>query len=78
MRLRSSQRRQGIVEAPPSSPVPTLERAEQGVEKVEIQLPPADGGAEAWKFLFAAFMVEAFIFGMAANECCHVSLGLIR
>ncbi|KAL8667197.1 MAG: hypothetical protein Q9202_000769 [Teloschistes flavicans] len=65
MRLRSSQRRQGIVEAPPSSPAPTLERAEQGVEKIEIQLPPADGGAEAWKFLFAAFMVEAFIFGFS-------------
>ncbi|KAL8772378.1 MAG: hypothetical protein Q9194_004616, partial [Teloschistes cf. exilis] len=68
VRLRSNQRRQGVIEAPPSSPEPSLESAEQGVEKVEIQLPPVDGGAGAWKFLFAAFIVEAFLFGMTAVE----------
>ncbi|KAL8686240.1 MAG: hypothetical protein Q9218_007246 [Villophora microphyllina] len=63
MRLRSSHRRQGIVEPPPPSPEPSFNSAEQDVEKVELQLPPVDGGAAAWKFLFAAFMIEAFIFG---------------
>ena len=32
-------------------------------EGVEQQLEPADGGAAAWKVLFATFMFEAVLFG---------------
>lgn len=33
------------------------------IEAVDHHLPPADGGPAAWRFLFAAFMVEAFQWG---------------
>lgn len=33
------------------------------IEKLSQKLLPADGGPGAWKFLFAASMVEAFILG---------------
>ncbi|KAL8772968.1 MAG: hypothetical protein Q9209_001988 [Squamulea sp. 1 TL-2023] len=67
LRLRSGNKRHGIVAAPPSPLSPqafSLDSLEQDVEKLEGQLPPVDGGIAAWRFLFAAFMVEAFIFGM--------------
>ena len=32
-------------------------------EGVEQQLEPADGGAAAWRVLFAAFIFEAILFG---------------
>ena len=32
-------------------------------ESMEQQLEPADGGAAAWKILFATFMFEAVLFG---------------
>ncbi|KAL8863552.1 MAG: hypothetical protein Q9178_000233 [Gyalolechia marmorata] len=66
-RLRSGNKRHGIVTAPPSplwSGATTLESLAQDVEKFEEQLPPVDGGIAAWRFLFAAFVVEAFIFGI--------------
>lgn len=34
-----------------------------GESGVEQQLEPADGGAAAWKVLFATFMFEAVLFG---------------
>ena len=33
------------------------------IEAVDHHLPQADGGPAAWRFLFAAFMVEAFQWG---------------
>lgn len=66
LRLRSGNIRHGIVAAPPS-PITcgasSCEISNQDVEKLERLLPPVDGGKAAWKFLFAAFMIEAFIFG---------------
>ncbi|KAL8706945.1 MAG: hypothetical protein Q9201_000106 [Fulgogasparrea decipioides] len=50
--------------APPPSPAPSLQSSDRDLEKLEAQLPPVDGGAAAWKFLFGAFMIEAFTFGM--------------
>ena len=35
----------------------------ENIEAVDHHLPQADGGPAAWRFLFAAFMVEAFQFG---------------
>lgn len=31
---------------------------------INQQLPPADGGADAWLFLAACFMIEALVWGM--------------
>ncbi|KAL8846892.1 MAG: hypothetical protein Q9221_008058, partial [Calogaya cf. arnoldii] len=70
LRLRSGNKRHGIIVAPPS-PITyrasSLESSGHDIEKLERQLPPVDGGKAAWKFLFAAFMVEAFIFGFPLN-----------
>ncbi|KAL9028556.1 MAG: hypothetical protein Q9180_007148, partial [Flavoplaca navasiana] len=66
LRLRSGTKRQGIIAAPPSaitSRALSSESLDQDVEKLERQLPPADGGITAWKFLFAAFMIEGLLFG---------------
>ncbi|KAL8996585.1 MAG: hypothetical protein Q9169_003924 [Polycauliona sp. 2 TL-2023] len=66
LRLRSANKRHGIVAAPPSpitSRATSFESSDQDIEKLEKDLPPVDGGKAAWKFLFAAFMVEAMIFG---------------
>ena len=41
----------------PESPVPT-----------DQDLPPADGGQKAWRFLFAAFMIEAFQWGQQIHQ----------
>jgi hypothetical protein len=30
----------------------------------EFQLPPADGGKDAWLFLAACFIIEALVWGM--------------
>ncbi|KAI4285598.1 MAG: hypothetical protein L6R38_000500 [Xanthoria sp. 2 TBL-2021] len=65
LRLRSGNKRQAIIAAPPSpitSRASSFESLDQDVEKLQ-PLPPVDGGIAAWKFLFAAFMIEAFIFG---------------
>ena len=35
----------------------------EDIEAVDYHLPQADGGPAAWRFLFAAFMVEAFLWG---------------
>lgn len=32
-------------------------------ENLSRPLPPVDGGPQAWKFLFGAFMIEAFQWG---------------
>ncbi|KAL8790294.1 MAG: hypothetical protein Q9213_000646 [Squamulea squamosa] len=74
LRLRSANKRQGIIAAPPSplsSRAISLESLDQDVEKLEEQLPPVDGGIAAWRFLFAAFMIEAFIFGMVDPNIPH-------
>lgn len=66
LRLRSGTKRQGVIAAPPSpvtSQALSFESLDQDVEKLERQLPPVDGGIAAWKFLFAAFMIEALLFG---------------
>ncbi|KAL8894805.1 MAG: hypothetical protein Q9192_004043 [Flavoplaca navasiana] len=70
LRLRSGTKRQGIIAAPPypvTSRAISFESLDQDVEKLERQLPPADGGIAAWKFLFAAFMIEALLFGFPLN-----------
>ncbi len=41
----------------------TRHNSNTGFEGVEQQLEPADGGAAAWKILFAVFMFEAILFG---------------
>ena len=49
-------------QAPRANPCSnTAELGEVGRE--EQQLEPADGGAAAWKVLFATFMFEAILFG---------------
>jgi len=40
----------------------------------ESNLPPVDGGKEAWLFLAASFVVEALVWGMYPS---HFSLSLI-
>ncbi|KAI4275516.1 MAG: hypothetical protein LQ337_003159 [Flavoplaca oasis] len=70
LRLRSGTKRQGVIAAPPSpvtSQALSFESLDQDVEKLERQLPPVDGGIAAWKFLFAAFMIEALLFGFPLN-----------
>lgn len=39
------------------------------IEKLTQKLLPADGGPGAWKFLFAASMIEAFILGELILVC---------
>lgn len=63
MCLRPGSRRHRIVAPPPPSRAPSIASSDQDVEKLETELPPVDGGPGAWKFLFAAFMIEAFLFG---------------
>ena len=63
LRLRSGNRRNGIVVAPVPSRAQSFQDQEPGLEKDEQRLPPTDGGAGAWKFLFGAFIVEALMFG---------------
>ena len=80
LRLRSGYKRHGIVAASPSplwSGATTLESLAQDVEKFDEQLPPVDGGIAAWRFLFAAFVVEAFIFGRM-NHYIYKSSKLMR
>ncbi|KAL8668690.1 MAG: hypothetical protein Q9168_006687 [Polycauliona sp. 1 TL-2023] len=70
LRLRSGNKRHAIVAAPPSpvtSRATSFQSSHQDVEKLEQHLPPVDGGKEAWKFLFAACMVEALVFGFPLN-----------
>ncbi|KAL9596045.1 MAG: hypothetical protein Q9219_006061 [cf. Caloplaca sp. 3 TL-2023] len=69
VRLRSWDRRGGVVlaPAPPPSREPSLQSSSQYSEKADTQLPPVDRGIGAWKFLFGAFMIEAFLFGFPLN-----------
>ncbi|KAL8728858.1 MAG: hypothetical protein Q9166_005098 [cf. Caloplaca sp. 2 TL-2023] len=69
--FRSWDKRHGIIAAPPSPVSPgatSLKSLDQDVEKLDEKLPPVDGGVAAWRFLFAAFMIEAFIFGRRDYE----------
>ncbi|KAL8722563.1 MAG: hypothetical protein Q9225_000958 [Loekoesia sp. 1 TL-2023] len=67
VRVRSTKRPEGIVLAPPPSREPSLQSSDQYSEKIDTGLPPVDRGIGAWKFLFAAFMIEGFIFGFPIN-----------
>lgn len=63
LRLRSGNKRRGIIFAPPPSPEPSSQSSDLCSEKAELELRPVDRGLGAWKFLFAAFMIEGFMFG---------------
>jgi hypothetical protein len=41
------------------------------------QLPPADGGKDAWLFLFACFMIEGFVWGIAPLRDLHIQMEAI-
>lgn len=63
LRLRSGNKRHGIIFASPPSPEPSTQSSDLCSEKAELELRPVDRGLGAWKFLFAAFMIEGFMFG---------------
>lgn len=63
VRVRSSKRPEDVVLAPPPSRETSLQSSHQYSEKIDTELPPVDRGIGAWKFLFAAFMIEGFMFG---------------
>ncbi|KAL9053515.1 MAG: hypothetical protein Q9206_003909, partial [Seirophora lacunosa] len=67
LRLRSGNKRRGIIFAPPPSPEPSSQSSDLCSEKAELELRPVDRGLGAWKFLFAAFMIEGFMFGFPIN-----------
>ncbi|KAI4248541.1 MAG: hypothetical protein L6R40_001103 [Gallowayella cf. fulva] len=70
LRLQSELERTGIVAAPPSplsSRAISPQSSDRDLEKSDKELPPVDGGAAAWKFLFAGVMIEAFLFGFPLN-----------
>ncbi|KAL9612297.1 MAG: hypothetical protein Q9167_003121 [Letrouitia subvulpina] len=52
-----------------SGPAQTLAKlsGDTDIEKLSQKLLPADGGPGAWKFLFAASMIEAFMLGLPLN-----------
>ncbi|KAL8806844.1 MAG: hypothetical protein Q9182_001104 [Xanthomendoza sp. 2 TL-2023] len=67
LQLHSGVRRHGTAAAPPS-PLSfgetSLQSLDKDVENLDKRLPPIDGGPAAWRFLVAAFIIEAFMFGM--------------
>ncbi|KAL9024694.1 MAG: hypothetical protein Q9196_006323 [Gyalolechia fulgens] len=65
--LRSGNKGEGTIVAPPPSREPSLRGSDQSPEKIDIDLPPADRGSGAWKFLFAASIIEGFMFGFPMN-----------
>ncbi|KAL8871379.1 MAG: hypothetical protein Q9174_002772 [Haloplaca sp. 1 TL-2023] len=67
IRLRSGNRRHEIIAPPPPSREPSIASSDRDIEKSDEHSPPVDGGPGAWKFLFAAFMLEAFMFGFPLN-----------
>ena len=54
---------EGVADTEGSDGEPAHERAHQDTELGDQLLPPADGGLVAWRFLFAAFTMEAFQWG---------------
>ncbi|KAL8941909.1 MAG: hypothetical protein Q9216_001982 [Gyalolechia sp. 2 TL-2023] len=62
LRLRSWNKGEGVIVAPPPSRELSLQSLDKFPEKVDTDLPPADRGSGAWKFLFAASMIEGFIY----------------
>lgn len=51
--------------APPVPPVPRRnETASEDAPVIQQYLPPVDGGLAAWKLLGAAFVFEAFLWGL--------------
>ena len=69
MRLRSGNSKNGIVAPPPPSLKPSVASSDRDIEKSDELLPCVDGGPAAWKFLFAASMMEAFMFGKLCPLC---------
>ncbi|KAI4177177.1 MAG: hypothetical protein LQ343_000659 [Gyalolechia ehrenbergii] len=67
LRSRSWNKGESIIVAPPPSRGSSLQNWDQLPEKVDTELPPADRGSGAWKFLFAASMIEGFMFGFPLN-----------
>ncbi|KAL8826639.1 MAG: hypothetical protein Q9170_007327 [Blastenia crenularia] len=67
LRLRSWDKRRGVILAPPPSREPSLRSSNHSIEKSHAEIPPADRGIGAWKFLFGAFIIEAFMFGFPLN-----------
>lgn len=46
---------------------------EDSGEHCPQQLPPVDGGKDAWLFLAASFVVEALVWG----KCCLTHIGVL-
>lgn len=67
LRLKSWSKREGIIVAPPPSRDSSLRSSDRFSEKVDPDLPPADRGSGAWRYLFAACMIEGFMFGFPLN-----------
>lgn len=67
LRSRSWNKGESIIVAPPPSRGSSLQNWDQLPEKVDTELPPADRGSGAWKFLFAASMIEGFMFGASVE-----------
>lgn len=43
---------------------PMLESSSEVASTHEVQLPPVDGGLNAWMFLAASFVIEGLVWGM--------------
>ncbi|KAI4140413.1 MAG: hypothetical protein LQ341_003844, partial [Variospora aurantia] len=67
LHLRSGNKRQGIILAPPPSREPSINSSDLWSEKAESELRPVDRGIGAWRFLIAASMMEGFMFGYPIN-----------
>ena len=67
----SSPKAANFANAKASDGDPVNDRVHQDTESVDQLLPPADGGLVAWRFLFAAFTMEAFQWGrlQVSNTC---------
>ena len=50
---------------------PNDDRAHRDTELVDELLPPVDGGVIAWRFLFAAFTMEALVWGRFQGKYTH-------
>ncbi|EXK76056.1 hypothetical protein FOQG_19184 [Fusarium oxysporum f. sp. raphani 54005] len=53
----------------PSNPDITEEQSFEG--HTQFSLPPVDGGKDAWLFLFAAFLLEALVWGKSPHRFNH-------
>lgn len=74
LRLKSWGRREGIILAPPPSRESSLQSTDKLSEKADPDIPPADRGSGAWRYLFAASMIEGFMFGMPLEARTVVKL----